>query len=131
MGGRGIHTHVTRRTRTPAPQNMILALASINSSSRDLGASLPFSPSLYPLLQAPPVQDSTVLSHTLCWTYGPTAGTRINSCVTVLPLASTIWDEENATSLLVGSGPPGQDTDKGADCFSKGEKHHGGDYVSA
>ena len=28
----------------------------------------------------------------LCWTYGPTAGTRINPCVTVLPLASTIWD---------------------------------------
>ena len=24
-----------------------------------------------------------------CWTYGPTAGTRINPCVTVLPLAST------------------------------------------
>src|SRR6185503_7504383 len=46
--------------RTP-----ILALASINSSSsRDLGASLPLSPRLYPLLQAPPVQDSTVLSHT-------------------------------------------------------------------
>src|SRR6185312_9534214 len=25
----------------------------------------------------------------LCWMYGPTAGTRINPCVTVLPLAST------------------------------------------
>ena len=25
----------------------------------------------------------------LCWTYGPMAGTRINPCVTVLPLAST------------------------------------------
>ena len=25
----------------------------------------------------------------LCWTYGPTAGTRINPCITVLPLAST------------------------------------------
>ena len=34
------------------------------SSSRDLGASLPLSPRLYPLLQAPPVQDSTVHSHT-------------------------------------------------------------------
>jgi hypothetical protein len=42
-----------------------LALASINfSSSRDLGDSLPFSPRLYPLLQEPPVQDSTVHSHT-------------------------------------------------------------------
>jgi len=43
--------------------------------------------------------------------YGPMAGTRINPCVTVLPLASTIWDEEHATSSLVGSGPPGQDAD--------------------
>ena len=25
----------------------------------------------------------------LCWTYGSTAGTRVNPCVTVLPLAST------------------------------------------
>ena len=39
-----------------------------------------------------------------CWTYGPTAGTRINPCVTVLPLASafgtrkhtafTSWDPD-------------------------------------
>ena len=29
-------------------------------------------------------------SHTpLCWTYDPMAGTRINPCITVLPLAST------------------------------------------
>ena len=32
--------------------------------AEDLGASLPLSPRLYPLLQAPPVQDSTMLSHT-------------------------------------------------------------------
>ena len=45
-------------------QHPILALASINfTSSRDLGASLPLSPRLYPLLQAPPVQDSTLHSH--------------------------------------------------------------------
>jgi len=43
--------------------------------------------------------------------YGPMAGTRINPCVTVLPLASTIWDEEHTASSLVGSGPPGQDAD--------------------
>ena len=36
----------------------------LNQPSRDLGASLPLSPYLYPLLQAPPVQDSTVPSHT-------------------------------------------------------------------
>ena len=46
----------------------------------------------------------------LCWTYGPTAGTRINPCVTVLPLASTSGTRKHA-ALLVGSGPPGQDTD--------------------
>jgi len=34
------------------------------SSSRDLGASLPLSPRLYPLVQAPPVQDKIVPSHT-------------------------------------------------------------------
>ena len=47
----------------------------------------------------------------LCWTYGPAAGTRINPCITVLPLASTIWDEEHAASLLFGARPSGQDTD--------------------
>ena len=54
------HRHTFSTTEHP-----ILALASIDSSSsRDLGASLPLSPRLYPLLQAPPVQDSTVPSHT-------------------------------------------------------------------
>ena len=71
----------------------ILALASINSSSsRDLRAFLPLSPRLYPLLQA--LRSKIVqCTHTpFCWMYGPAAGTRINLCVTVLPLASTIWD---------------------------------------
>ena len=45
-----------------------------------------------------------------CWTYGPTIGTRINPCVTVLPLASTSGTRKHA-ALLVGSGPPGQDAD--------------------
>src|SRR6185503_6770985 len=40
-----------------------------------------------------------------CWTYGPVAGTRINPCMTVLPPASTIWDDEHTASSLVGSGP--------------------------
>ena len=47
-----------------------------------------------------------------CWTYGPATGTRINPCVTVLPLASTSGTRKHAATLLVGSGPPGQDTDK-------------------
>ena len=46
-----------------------------------------------------------------CWTYGPAAGTRINPCVTVLPLASTSGTRKHA-ALRVGSGPPGQDTDR-------------------
>ena len=32
----------------------------------------------------------------LCWTYGPVAGTRINPCVTVLPLASTSGTRKRA-----------------------------------
>ena len=39
------------------------------------------------------------------------AETRINPCVTVLPLASTIQGEDHAASSLVGAGPPGLDTD--------------------
>ena len=46
-----------------------------------------------------------------CWTYGPTAGTRINRCVPVLPLASTIWSVGSRSILLVGAGPPGLDAD--------------------
>ena len=36
-----------------------------------------------------------------CWMYGPAAGTRINPCVTVLPLASTSGTRKHA-ALLVG-----------------------------
>ena len=62
-------------------------------------------------------QDKTLACRTfgtptpLCWTYGPTAGTRINPCVLVLPLASTIQGEGSRSILLVGAGPPDQDTD--------------------
>ena len=31
-----------------------------------------------------------------CWTYGPVAGTRINPCITVLPLASTSGTRKHA-----------------------------------
>ena len=41
-----------------------------------------------------------------CWTYGPSAGTRINPCVTVLPLASTSGKRKHGT-LLVGIRAPG------------------------
>ena len=46
--------------------------------------------------------------------YGPVAGTRINPCVPMLPLASTIQGEGSCSILLVGAGPPGQDTDSAA-----------------
>ena len=32
-----------------------------------------------------------------CWTYGPAAGTRINPCITVLPLASTSGTRKHAS----------------------------------
>ena len=91
LGGRDPVEHNTQQI-TP-----ILALASINSSSnRDLGASLPLSPRLYPLLQAPPVQDSTVPSHTPLLDVRPHGRNQdkpvcccIASCIAVLPLAST------------------------------------------
>ena len=35
----------------------------------------------------------------LCWTYGPTAGTRINPCVTVLPLTSGTRNTQRHHSL--------------------------------
>ena len=91
----------------------ILALASINSSSsRDLGASLPRL-ACTPTTGTPRCKTVQYSRTPPCWTYGPTAGTRINPYVTVLPLASTIWDEEHVASSLVGAGPPGQDTDRG------------------
>src|SRR6185503_4543330 len=93
--------------RTP-----ILALASINSSSsRDLGASLPLSPRLYPLLQTPPVQDSTVLSHTPLLDVRPHSRNQDKPVCYCIVSCINIWDEEHAASSLVGSGPPGQGTD--------------------
>ena len=57
--------------------------------AEDLGASLPLSPRLYPYYRHRRYKIVQCSRIPLCWTYGPTAGTRINSCVTVLPLAST------------------------------------------
>ena len=47
----------------------------------------------------------------LCWMYGHAARTRINSCVPVLPLASAIRSEGSRSIVLVGAGPPGQNTE--------------------
>ena len=45
-----------------------------------------------------------------CWTYDPAAGTRINSCVTVLPLASTSGTRKCAAFTSWDPDPRGQDT---------------------
>ena len=83
-------THSIERNSLSSTEHPILALASINfSSSRDLGASLPLSPRLYPLLQAPPVQDNTVPSHIPLLDVRPHGRNQDKSCVPVLPLAST------------------------------------------
>ena len=81
------------------------------SSSRDLGASLPLSPHLYPLLQAPPVQDSTVLSHTPLLDVRPHGRNQDKPVCYCIASCINIWDEEHAASSLVGSGPPSQGTD--------------------
>jgi hypothetical protein len=47
----------------------------------------------------------------LCWTYGPVAGTRINPCVTVLPLVSTFGMRKHAAFTSRDPDPPGQDAD--------------------
>ena len=105
-------TLATHNTHTRALLSTILALASIIfSSSRDLGASLPLSPRLYPLLQAPPVQDSTVLSHAPLLDVRPHARNQDKPVHYCVASCINIWDEEHAASSLVGSGPPGQDTD--------------------
>ena len=80
------------------------------SSSRDLGAFLPLSPRLYPLLEAPWVQDNTVPSQTRgarsSPTYGPVAGTRINRALLCCLLHHHLG-RENTLHLLVGIRAPG------------------------
>ena len=68
-GGLPLTLSLGGRSDTSGPQLLrsptftIIAIPD-SSSSRDLGASLPLSPCLYPLLQAHRVQDNTVPSHT-------------------------------------------------------------------
>ena len=101
------HRHTISTTEHP-----ILALVSINSSSsRDLGASL-LSPRLYPLLQAPPVQDSTMLLHTPLLDVRPHDRNQDKPVHYCIASCINIWNEEHAASSLVGSGPSGQGTDR-------------------
>jgi len=76
-------------------QRSILEPTSISfSSSRDLGASLPFSPRLYPLLQAPPVQDNTVPSHTPLLDVRPRGRNQDKPVRYCAASRINIWDEE-------------------------------------
>ena len=81
------------------------------SLSRDLGVSLPLLPHLYPLLQAPRCKTVQCTRTPLCWTYGPAAGTRVNPCITVLPLTSSSEMKKRATFISWDPDPgSGQDT---------------------
>jgi len=93
----------TRSIITYAPASLF---ATFNpSSSRDLGAFLPLSPRLYPLLQALRVQDNTVPSHTP-FAGRTAAGTRINRALLCCLLHHHLG-RGNTQYLLVGIRPPG------------------------
>ena len=61
-----------------------------------MGAFLPLSPRLYPLLQALQVQDNTVPSHTPFLDVRPRGRNQDKPCVTVLPLASSSGTRKHA-----------------------------------
>ena len=90
-------------TTLSTTEHPILALASIDSSSRDLGASLPLSPRLYPLLQAPPVQDNTVPSHTPLLDVRPRGRNQDKPVRYCVAACINIWDEE--TRSITSWGP--------------------------
>ena len=94
-GGLPFKGDVRDITTLSTTEHSILALASINfSSSRDLGASLPLSPCLYPLLQEPPVQDNTVPSHTPLLDVRPRARNQDKPVRYCVASCINIWDEE-------------------------------------
>ena len=108
VGSLGTH-HSERTHSLLAPTSLFATLNP--SSSRDLGASLPRSPCLYPLLQALRLQDNTVPSHTPLLDVRPRGRNQDKPVCYCVASCINIWDEEHATSSLVGSGPLGQDTD--------------------
>ena len=92
-------THRSEHTHSLLASTSLFATLN-PSSSRDLGASLPLSPRLYPYYEHSGYKIIQCPRTPLCWTYGPVAGTRINPCVTVLPLASTSGTRKHAASQL-------------------------------
>ena len=82
-----------------------------NATSGDLGASLPLSPRLYPLLQALRVQDNTVPSHTPLLDVRPRGRNQDKPVLYCVASCINIWDVETRNIYLLGSGPLGQDTD--------------------
>ena len=103
-GGGGLPLRGSRAIRSiryyatlSTTEHPILALASINfSSSRDLGASLPLSPRLYPLLQAPLVQDNTVPSHTPLLDVRPRGRNQDKPVRYCVASCINIWDEKKS-----------------------------------
>ena len=57
------------------------------------------------------MQDSTVLSHVPLLDVRPHGRNQDKPVCYCVVSCINIWDEEHAASSLVGSGPPGQDTD--------------------
>ena len=69
------------------------------ASSRDLGASLPLSLRLYPLLQALRVQDNTVSSYTLLLDVRPRGRNQDKSVRYYVASCINIWDEETCNII--------------------------------
>src|SRR6185437_5754657 len=109
VGSLGITPYTERTHSLLAPTSL---LATHNSfSSRDLGASLPLSPRLYPLLQALRVQDNTVPTHIPLLDVRPRGRNQDKPVRYCVASCINIWDEETRGIYWLGSGPPGQDTD--------------------
>jgi len=99
---------ITLPTKRTLASSLTSILATLNfSSSRDLGASLPLSPRLYPLLQAPRVQDNTVPSHTPLLDVRPRGRNQDKLVRYCVASRIIIWDEKTRgiiTSWVRSSG---------------------------
>jgi len=88
----GITPHLEHTHSLRAPTSLFATLNP--SSSKDLGAFLPLSPRLYPLLQALRVQDNTVPSHTPLLDVRPRGRNQDKPVRYCVASCINIWDEE-------------------------------------
>ena len=88
--------HHSEHTRSLLAPTSLFATLNL-SSSRDLGASLPLSPRLYPLLQALRVQDNTVPSHTLLLDVRSRSRNQDKPVRYCVASCINIWDEETCS----------------------------------